>query len=221
MPSTMGRTMPFTLKPLPYDQAALEPVISARTMEFHYGKHHKGYVDKLNKLTATAPLTNAQLEDVIVRTWGKPEQTKIFDNAAQVWNHDFFWQSMMPSGGESTLGGSLTRRIDADFGAYDKFEETFVGSAVDHFGSGYAWLVEEAGRLSVITTQDAVPPIVLGLRPLLTCDLWEHAYYLDHQNQREKFVRGFLEKLANWDFAEAQLTATHAKPPAQRPEARL
>src|SRR5262245_40084766 len=180
--------MPFTLKALPYGKNALEPVISARTMEFHYGKHHKGYVDKLNKLTAQTPHAGAPLEEVIVRTWGKPEQTKIFDNAAQVWNHDFFWASMMPSGGESTLGGSLARRIDADFGAYEKFEETFVAAAVDHFGCGYAWLVEEAGRLSVVTMQDAVPPIVVGLRPLLTCDLWEHAYYLDHQNEREKFV---------------------------------
>lgn len=212
--------MPFTLKPLPYEKNALEPVISARTMEFHYSKHHKGYVDKLNKLTADTPLVSAGLEDVIVRTWGKPEQTKIFDNAAQVWNHDFFWQSMMPAGGESGLGGSFARRIDADFGAYEKFEETFVSAAVDHFGSGYAWLIEEAGRLSVITTQDAVPPIVLGLRPLLACDLWEHAYYLDYQNAREKFVRSFLEKLVNWDFAEDQLTVTHAKP-AQRPEVRL
>jgi Fe-Mn family superoxide dismutase len=213
--------MPFVLPPLPYAKNALEPVISERTMSFHYDKHHRGYVDKLNKLTANTPFAQAELEDVIVRTWSKPEYTKIFDNAAQVWNHDFFWHSMTPGGGETTLGGTLQKRIETDFGSYENFEESFTQGAVDHFGSGYAWLIEEAGRFSIVTTQDAIPPIVLGLRPLLACDLWEHAYYLDHQNQREKFVRGFLEKLVNWDHAEQQLTATHAKPPSRQPEARL
>jgi len=213
--------MPFVLPPLPYAKNALEPVISERTMSFHYDKHHRGYVDKLNKLTDKTPFAQAELEDVIVRTWSKPEHTKIFDNAAQVWNHDFFWHSMTPGGGDATLGGTLQKRIETDFGSYENFEESFTQGAVDHFGSGYAWLIEEAGRLSIVTTQDAIPPIVLGLRPLLACDLWEHAYYLDHQNQREKFVRGFLEKLVNWDHAEQQLTATHAKPPSRQPEARL
>jgi len=213
--------MPFVLQPLPYAKNALEPVISARTMEFHYEKHHRGYVDKLNKLTAKTPFAQAALEDVIVRTWGKPEHTKMFNNAAQVWNHDFFWHSMMPGGGEGTLGKTLQKRIQTDFGAYDTFEDNFTEAAVAHFGSGYAWLIEESGRLSILTTQDAVPPIVLGARPLLACDLWEHAYYLDHQNEREKFVRGYLEKLVNWDFAEEQLTATHAKPPSQTQEVRI
>lgn len=213
--------MPFVLTPLPYAKNALEPVISERTMSFHYDKHHRGYVDKLNKLTAKTPFALAALEDVIVRTWSKPDHTKIFNNAAQVWNHDFFWRSMTPGGGHAALGGTLQKRIETDFGSYESFEESFIAGAVDHFGSGYTWLVEEAGRLSIVATQDAIPPIVLGLRPLLACDLWEHAYYLDHQNDREKFVRGFLDKLANWSYAQEQLSAKHAAPPSQHPEARL
>lgn len=203
--------MPFSLLPLPYAKSALEPTMSARTLEFHYEKHHRGYVDKLNKLTADTPFARMPLEDVIMNAWGHPDHTTIFNNAAQVWNHAFFWRSMMPKGGEKTLA-RLRKSIESDFGSYDKFEKSFVEEAVDQFGTGYVWLVTETDRLKVVTTQDAVPPTVLGLHPLLCCDLWEHAYYLDYQNDREKFVRGFLAHLVNWDFAQAQLGVSHPRP---------
>lgn len=210
--------MSFTLPPLPYAKNALEPVISERTMSFHYDKHHKGYVDKLNKLTANTPWANMQLPAVISKAWGNPSATKIFNNAAQIWNHDFFWHSMSPNGGESKIGSTLQKRIESAFETYDKFESEFVQAAVDHFGSGYAWLVVETDELRIITTEDAVPPTVLGFRPLLACDVWEHAYYLDYQNEREKFVRSFLQKLAHWEFAEEQLKSPPPKS-ATSPEA--
>lgn len=210
--------MSFTLPPLPYAKNALEPVISARTMDFHYDKHHRGYVDKLNKLTANTPMATMPLEAVIARAWGNPGATKIFDNAAQIWNHTFFWHSMSPQGGEKKIGTTLTKRIETAFGDYDKFEQAFVQAAVDQFGSGYAWLVVETDELRVITTEDAVPPMVLGFRPLIACDVWEHAYYLDYQNEREKFVRSFLQRLANWEFAEEQLKSPPPKS-ATSPEA--
>lgn len=203
--------MPFSLPPLPYAKSALAPTISERTLEFHYEKHHRAYVDKLNKLTASTPLERLPLEDVIMRAWGHPDSTKIFNNAAQVWNHTFFWNSMTARGGERGLG-SFRARIDNDFGSYAKFEDAFVHEAVEQFGTGYVWLILEEDRLKVVTTDDAVPPTVLRLQPLLTCDLWEHAYYLDYQNDREGFVRGFLKHLANWQFAERQIGVTHPRP---------
>ena len=196
--------MTFVLKPLPYDKTALSPTISPTTMELHYEKHHRGYVEKLNKLTASMAMSGMPLERVIEMAWGDPNSVSVFDNAAQIWNHDFFWQSMSPAGGLRAIG-QLSDRIDAAFGSYEKFEHTFVERAVAQFGSGWVWLVADAGQLKVITTGDALTPIVLGLRPLLTCDLWEHAYYLDYQNDREKFVRAFLARLANWDRAAMQL----------------
>lgn len=211
--------MAFELPPLPYAKSALEPIISARTMEFHYEKHHRGYVAKLNALTANTPFARASLEDVIMRTWSKPEHTKIFNNAAQVWNHTFFWQSMTANGGEQVLA-PLRSQIEDDFESYAKFEQKFVQEAMDQFGTGYVWLVSESDQLKVIATEDAVPPTVLGLKPLLGCDLWEHAYYLDYQNDREAFVRGFLKHLANWNFAQQQTKVSHPKP-ASANEARL
>lgn len=196
--------MTFTLPPLPYDKKLLSPTISAQTMEFHYEKHHRGYVEKLNALTANSPLSKMTLEGVIAETWGDKDSAKIFNNAAQVWNHTFFWNSMTPEGGERRLG-RFSARIEAGFGSYKKFETEFVEKAVAQFGSGWVWLVSDADELKVVATDDAVTPSVLGLRPVLTCDVWEHAYYLDYQNDREKFVRGFLQRLANWDFAGAQL----------------
>jgi len=201
----------LTLPPLPYATSALEPIMSARTLEIHHGKHHRAYVDKLNNLVSKTPLAHRPLEDVIMSTWAQPDQTKIFNNAAQVWNHSFFWQSMIPGGGEGALA-SLHDRIEEGFDSYAKFETEFVEQAVEQFGTGYVWLVREAGRLKIVTTEDAVPPTVLGLHPLLTCDLWEHAYYLDYQHDREKFVKGFLAELANWKFAEQQLGVSHPRP---------
>ncbi len=196
--------MPFMLPPLPYAKDALAPAISALTMETHYEKHHRGYVDKLNKLTADTPMSKRSLEDVITKTWGDPDATAIFDNAAQVWNHNFFWRSMSPTGGKRALG-RLGSRIEVGFGSYEKFENEFIKKAVAQFGSGWAWLVTDADQLKVVTTSDAVTPLVLGFRPLLTCDVWEHAYYLDYRNDREEFVRSFLAQLANWAFVEDQL----------------
>lgn len=196
--------MTFVLKPLPYDKTALSPTISPTTMELHYEKHHRGYVEKLNKLTAGTAMSLLPLERVVETASGNPNLTGIFDNAAQVWNHDFFWQSMSPAGGFRAIG-RLGGRIDTVFGSYEKFEDAFVEQAVAQFGSGWAWLVVDAGEMKIITTGNAVTPHVLGVRPLLTCDLWEHAYYLDYQNDREKFVRAFLARLANWEFAAKQL----------------
>ena len=211
--------MTITLPPLPYDKAALEPTISARTLTCHYEKHHQGYVDKLNKLIANTPMAQLTLESIIKKTWSVPGERKIFNNAAQVWNHNFFWRSMTPRGGARVMGG-LRRSIESAFGSYEKFEQTFVQGAVEQFGSGWTWLVDKGGKLQVITTDDAATPMVLGLHPILVCDVWEHAYYLDYQNDREGFVRGFLSQLANWSFAQDQLTNRPAKPEAvalQRP----
>lgn len=198
--------MPFTLQPLPYDKSALAPTVSALTMAYHYEKHHRGYVDKLNTLTAGTPMSDMSLGEVIAKSWGNPSASAIFNNAAQVANHDFLWRSMVPSGGKKAIG-SFGRRIESDFGSYEAFERKFVEAAVGLFGSGWAWLVADAGRLRVVSTNDAVTPLVLGVSPLLACDVWEHAYYLDYQNEREKYVRGFLNRLANWDFAGEQLAA--------------
>ncbi len=202
--------MTFVLKPLPYDKAALSPTISPTTIELHYEKHHRGYVDKLNKLTAGTPMSGMSLDGVIAKAWGDPKLATVFNNAAQIWNHDFFWQSMSPAGGTRALADKLGLNIEASFDSYENFEHKFVESALAQFGSGWAWLVVDAGRLKIITTDDAVTPLVLGVTPLLTCDVWEHAYYLDYQNDREKFVRAFLARLANWDIAAERLTTNSA-----------
>lgn len=201
--------MPFSLKPLPYAKSALSPAISATTMELHYEKHHRGYVDKLNKLTAGSLWADLPLAEVISGARADPAAASIFNNAAQVWNHDFFWLSMSPQGGLGSVG-SIGGRLEAGFGSYEKFEAKFVESALAQFGSGWAWLVTDEDGLKVITTDDAVTPMVLGFHPLLTCDLWEHAYYLDYQNNRERFVRAFLARLTNWSFAAEQLAAEHS-----------
>jgi len=190
--------------PLPYDQSALRPVISARTVEFHYGKHHKGYVDKLNELIMGTPYAHLSLEDIIRKTAGDEAAKKIFDNASQVWNHDFFWRSMTPDGG-GRPAGRLKTQIESEFGSFDQFAESFVKTAVEHFGSGWVWLsAANDGGLKVISTHDAKSPLIDGHRALLCCDLWEHAYYLDYQNDRESFVHDFLSRLANWNYAAEQ-----------------
>ncbi|HET9904817.1 MAG TPA: superoxide dismutase [Xanthobacteraceae bacterium] len=195
--------MAFELPPLPYAEDALEPVISARTMQFHHGKHHKKYVDTLNELTAGKPLGEKSLTEVIQETAKNDEQRKIFNNAAQVWNHTFFWNCMKPGGGGAPTG-ELARRIDKDFGGFDQFKKEFATVAVNQFGSGWAWLVDDNGRLKAISTPNAVPPMIQGQKALLTCDVWEHAYYLDYQNRRPDFVQAFLDNLVNWDFAAQQ-----------------
>jgi Fe-Mn family superoxide dismutase len=195
--------MTFKLSPLPYAPSALEPFISARTMEFHYGKHHAGYVEKLNKLVQGTPLARLPLDEVILRTARDRQATAIFNNAAQVWNHDFFWRSMTPDGGGKP-DDALGRRIEADFGSFEEFARQFVTQATGLFGSGWVWLAAGTDGLRIVSAANAELPMISHQRALLACDVWEHAYYLDYQNDREGFVRTFLEKLANWAFAAEQ-----------------
>ncbi len=190
----------FTLPKLPYALNALEPFISARTLEFHYQKHHQTYIDNLNKLIEKTKFTMMNLEEIITETVDKPEYSNIFNNAAQTWNHTFFWQSMQPGGGEIE-GSELEDKIIKNFGSFEKFREEFKQAAVSQFGSGWAWLVEKQdGRLAVMKTANADTPIAHRLRPLTTCDVWEHAYYLDYQNRRAEFVDVFLNNLMKINF---------------------
>ncbi len=191
--------MAFALPPLPYPNNALEPYISAKTLDFHHGKHHKAYVDNLNRLVEGKPEEKKSLEEIIVATHRDDAKTGIFNNAAQVWNHTFFWNSMKKGGGGEPEG-ELKRAIDHDFGGYDKFAAAFKDAATTQFGSGWAWLVFDAGKLKVIKTANAVNPVAGGAAALLTCDVWEHAYYLDYQNRRPDFVQAFLDHLINWEF---------------------
>ena len=202
--------MTFTLPPLPYDKSALEPHISARTLEFHHGKHHQAYVTKTNELVAGTELENKSLEDVIVAAWEKKNQP-LFNNAAQVWNHTFFWSCLKPQGGGKP-SGALASQIEKDFGSFEKFAEEFKNAGVTQFGSGWAWLVaDKSGKLSVTKTPNAELPLVTGNTAILTCDVWEHAYYLDYQNRRPDFLSTFLEKLANWEFAASNYEAAKGK----------
>ncbi len=194
----------FQLPPLPYQQEALEPYISARTMSFHYGKHHQTYVDNLNKLVAGTPWAGQPLEKVIRETAGVADKAGIFNNAAQVWNHTFFWQSMKPGGGGQPTG-RLMKLMEKSFGSFDEFKKSFVDTAVAQFGSGWAWLVQDGNQLKIVKTSNADTPVAHGQTALLTCDVWEHAYYLDYQNRRKDFVQAFLDHLANWEFAASQL----------------
>ena len=199
--------MPFELKKLPYEANALEPVISERTMNFHYGKHHKSYVDKLNKAlenSGAGDFKGNSLEEIIFKTYNDTHSKNIFNNAAQVWNHDFFWRSMTPKGGGEPKG-LVADLIKRDFGGYDAFAEAFKDEATGQFGSGWAWLVISENVLRVMSTPNAEPPFVNGYFCLLTLDVWEHAYYLDYQNARGAFVDAFLENLVNWAFVEEQL----------------
>lgn len=189
---------------LPYDSKALEPYISAETLSFHHGKHHKAYVDNGNKLIAGTDLEGLSIEEVIMKSAKDPSKAGVFNNAAQVWNHTFYWHSMKPNGGGKP-SGKLAEKIDADFGSFDKFVEEFKTAAATQFGSGWAWLVEENGKLKVTKTPNADLPMAHGQKALLTCDVWEHAYYLDYQNRRPDYVATFLDKLVNWDFAAKNL----------------
>ncbi len=181
---------------LPYASDALEPYISTTTMEFHYGKHHKAYVDNLNKLIAGTPFADLSLEEIIKETAGNEKFQAIFNNAAQAWNHNFFWHCMSADGGKAPKG-VLLKKIEDAFGSYDQFCEDFTNAAVSQFGSGWAWLVEDKdGKLSILKTANADTPLAHGLKALLTVDVWEHAYYLDYQNRRADFVKTFLTHLA-------------------------
>ena len=190
----------FTLPELPFAEDALEPVISAKTLSFHHGKHHKAYVDNLNKLIEGTDLAGKSLEDIIKATAGKQDKAGIFNNAAQVWNHTFYWNSLRKGGGGEPPA-ELKKKIDGAFGSFDNFKKEFANAAVTQFGSGWAWLVLDGDKLKVVKSANAENPLKAGLKPLLTVDVWEHAYYLDYQNRRADHVAAVLDKLINWEFA--------------------
>ncbi len=194
--------MDFTLPPLPYSKDALAPAISQETLEFHYGKHHQGYMNKLKGLIEGTPEAEKSLEEIVRSASGG-----VFNNAAQVWNHSFFWKSMKPGGGGEPPAGDVADAITRDFGGYARFREQFKKQGLGRFGSGWVWLVLDGGKLSIVDTPNAETPLTTSATPLVTCDVWEHAYYLDYRNDRGKFLDVFLDKLVNWDFVAANLKA--------------
>ena len=194
----------FTLPPLPFAEGALAPVISANTLGFHYGKHHKAYVDNLNNLVKGTEFEGQTLEAIIKATAGKADKAGMFNNAAQVWNHTFYWNCLKPNGGGKPTG-RIAQMIDSDLGGYDKFKTDFAQTCVTQFGSGWGWLVAEGGKLKLLKTPNAENPMVKGVTALLTIDVWEHAYYLDYQNRRPDHVNAVIDKLLNWDFAAQNL----------------
>jgi superoxide dismutase, Fe-Mn family len=197
---------PFALAPLPWDESALAPVISERTVGFHYHKHHKTYVETLNTLVAGTRYAEMLLEQVVRATAGAAEgspEKAIFNNAAQVWNHDFHWRSLTPK--PSKPRGQLAQAIERDFGAADALIEKLVGEGKAQFGSGWVWLVSKSGTLSIEKTANAIDPMAKGINCLLAVDMWEHAYYLDYQNERPKYLEAVLGKLLDWDFAAENL----------------
>jgi superoxide dismutase, Fe-Mn family len=195
---------PIALPPLPYAKDALEPFISARTIEFHYGKHHQAYIDNTRKLIAGTEYAGLPLKEIVQKASVKPEQTVIFNNAAQSFNHDFLWKSMKPGGGGKPAG-RIGQAIEKSFGSHAQFEKEFSEAALTQFGSGWAWLVQDGAALKVIKTGNADTPITRGWVPVLTLDVWEHAYYLDYQNRRGDYIRAYLDHLINWSFAESNL----------------
>ena len=195
---------PFQLPPLPWDESALAPVISARTIGLHYGKHHLAYVEKLNELVAGTRYAEMPLEHVIAATVGDKDAQKIFNNAAQAWNHTFFWSCLRPGAGSEPPRG-IAKSIESDFGGYAEFRDQFSKAAVECFGSGWAWLVQRGEKLEILATSNAATPITMGATPLLAIDLWEHAYYLDYENRRPEFVEAVIDRLLNWEFAAEQL----------------
>lgn len=198
----MVHTKPFVLLELPYAQNALAPVISAETINYHFNKHHRTYLDKLNELVSATEYEDLELDEVILKTAGQAGTADIFHNAAQVWNHDFYWNSLSPKGGGQPAN-ELQQKIEADFDGYENFIKKFTDAGMAVFGSGWVWLVEDQGTLKITTTSDADDPLALGQgKALLTLDVWEHAYYLDYKNQRSDYLKAVMDKLVNWHFAE-------------------
>lgn len=198
--------MAFDLPALPYSRDALAPHISEETLNFHYGKHHQAYVTNLNKLIEGTAHESASLEEIIKAAAGDSSKAGLFNNAAQVWNHTFYWHSMKPGGGGKP-SGAIADKINADFGSYEKFAEEFKAAGGGQFGSGWAWLVLKGGKLEIRKTPNAETPLTeAGVTPLLTMDVWEHAYYLDYQNSRPNYMTAFLDNLVNWDFANQNLS---------------
>lgn len=195
---------PHTLPPLPYAENALDPVISARTIGIHYGKHHKTYVDNLNKLITDTELAGLTLQEIISKTAGQANKAGVFNNAAQIWNHTFYWNSLsQEGGGEPPL--ILKQKIEKSFGDLDSCKKELATAAMTQFGSGWAWLVMNGDKLEVTKTANAESPLSKGIKPLLVIDVWEHAYYLDYENRRVDYVNAVIEKLINWGFAEDNL----------------
>lgn len=197
--------MAFELKPLPFPKESLAPTMSASTLEHHHDKHHAGYVKKLNELIAGTKYASMELAAIVRATVkGEGKEQEICNNAAQVWNHDFFWESIAPNGG-GTPPDPVLKRLRAAFGSQENFRDRFIEASVDHFGSGWAWLVAQDGKLDIVTTHDANNPLTSKQHALWTCDLWEHAYYLDYQQERATFVKAVIGKIANWQFVGKRL----------------
>jgi Fe-Mn family superoxide dismutase len=194
----------IVLPPLPYPENALEPVITAKIISFHYGKHHQGYVTNVNKLIAGTEMADMPLEKIVLATAGKTDKAGIFNNAAQVWNHTFYWMSLAPKGGGKPPA-ALLQKIEASFGGLETCLKELANAAATQFGSGWAWLVKAGDTLKVVKTSNAENPMTQGMKPLLTIDVWEHAYYLDYQNRRADYVKAVLDKLINWEFAAENL----------------
>jgi Fe-Mn family superoxide dismutase len=204
MATAATASVPITLPPLPYAENALEPVISAKTLSFHYGKHHRTYVETTNKLVAGTELADLPLDQIVTATARKPDRVAILHNAAQAWNHAFYWQCLKAKGGGQPPP-ALKQKMEEAFGSVEACKKALANSAVAQFGSGWAWLVLEGGKLKIEKTADAETPLTEGSKPLFTIDVWEHAYYLDYQNKRVDYVNTLIDKLANWDFAAQNL----------------
>lgn len=204
LPSLAPAAVPHALPPLPYAEDALAPVISSNTLGFHYGKHHKGYVENLNKLIVGTEYADMPLEKVVLATAGRADKAPIFNNAAQIWNHTFYWRSLRPNGGGDPPA-ALKHRIELAFGSIEACKKELSAAALGQFGSGWAWLVQDGDKLKVLRTPNAELPLTMGMKPLLTIDVWEHAYYLDYQNRRADYVNALLDKLINWGFAAENL----------------
>ncbi len=196
--------MTFQLPKLDYSKSSLSPHMSEETLDLHHGKHHQTYITNLNNLIKDSGLENSSLEEIVKKTSTDSSKIGIFNNAGQHWNHILFWKCMKPKGG-GTLPGKLEKRINSDFGSVDKFKEQFIQAGVTQFGSGWAWLAIDKGKLVVTKTANASNPLVNNMKPILGCDVWEHSYYVDYRNRRPDYLKSFIENLVNWEFVESQL----------------
>ena len=196
--------MTFQLPKLDYSKSSLSPHMSEETLDLHHGKHHQTYITNLNNLIKDSGLENSSLEEIFKKTSADPSKIGIFNNAGQHWNHILFWKCMKPKGG-GALPGKLEKRINSDFGGVDKFKEQFIQAGVTQFGSGWAWLAIDKGKLVVTKTANASNPLVNNMKPILGCDVWEHSYYVDYRNRRPDYLKSFIENLVNWEFVESQL----------------
>ena len=196
--------MTFELPSLPYASDALAPYMSSETLDFHHGKHHQTYVTNLNNLVKDSDMQDASLEDIVIKSSKDTSMAGIFNNAGQHWNHILFWQCMKPNGG-GAMPSELENRISSDFGSVDQFKEAFVQAGTTQFGSGWAWLAIDNGKLVVTKSANASNPLVEGMKPILGCDVWEHSYYIDYRNKRPDYLKAFLDNLVNWEFVSSQL----------------